>query len=95
MIVIRVQSLGAMKALLGSREIQVEMPAGARLADLLARLSQQCGPEFDRQVNVDGDWPDLRARIFVNGRDHFTLQHLDTVLQDGDRVMLLPPMAGG
>ncbi len=93
--IIRVQSLGAIKALIGRREIEVEMPAGARLADLLERLSQQYGPEFDRQVNVGGDWPDLRARIFINGRDHFTLQHLDTVLRDGDQVMLLPPMAGG
>jgi len=94
-LIIAVESLGAIKALIGSREIQVEMPDGARLADLLERLSQQYGPEFNRQVNAGGDWPELRARIFINGRDHFTLQHLDTVLRDGDRVMLLPPMAGG
>jgi molybdopterin converting factor small subunit len=34
-------------------------------------------------------------RIMVNGRDIAFLNRMDTVLQHGDEVLILPPVSGG
>ena len=60
---------GACKGLL-------EMPKGATIADVVARL----------------DLPDEEIRlIFVNGKH----EKRETVLHEGDRVGLFPPVGGG
>lgn len=66
----------------GTDELQVELPAGARAADLVAAL--RAG---------GGAWGRIPAApaVAVN----LDYAPLDTVLRDGDEVALIPPVAGG
>jgi len=64
------------------------------VGDALAALDQQFPGLRDRLVEPDGR---LRrfVSVFVNGKDVRTLQGLETPLQEGDEVGIVPAMAGG
>lgn len=65
----------------GADEVEVELPAGARVADLVARL--RGAPELARLPE--------RPVVAVN----MTYAPMDAPLAHGDEVALIPPVAGG
>lgn len=82
--------------LLGTREMQVELPAGATVMEVIACLADRMGdaavPVLLEEVNGA---PQRHLRIMVNGQDIGFLEGLDTVVRDGDDVLVLPPAGGG
>jgi len=77
---VRVLSFGVLKAWLGAAELAVELPEGATVAKLLARL------------NASRSLP-LASGIAVGVNAEFSTGA--QVLRDGDEVALLPPVSGG
>ncbi len=75
-----VRCFASVRELLGGDELEVELPEGATVRDLRARLCAQA-PDFER----------LRVTCAVN-RDYATAEH---VLADGDEVAFIPPISGG
>ena len=71
----------------------MELPDGITLRDLPLLLSEEYGPEFAQLLSAQE--PLDRARVLINGRDHFALQGLATVLLEGDTVTIMPPLVGG
>ncbi|HEX4960154.1 MAG TPA: molybdenum cofactor biosynthesis protein MoaE [Thermoanaerobaculia bacterium] len=67
---------------LGASEMEIEMPAGSRVADLRARLDQE-------HPGIVPLWP--RLAVAVDGRVVST----EEPLQEGAEVALLPPVSGG
>ncbi len=71
----------------------VEVEA-ASVAEALAKLDQLYPGIRERICEPDG-----RIRrfvsVFVNGKDVRSLQGVETPLQDGDEVGIIPAMAGG
>jgi molybdopterin converting factor small subunit len=49
--------------------------------------SQLCEPDSERVLPY--------IRLMVNGRDIAFLNRMETVLQDGDEILILPPVSGG
>jgi molybdopterin converting factor small subunit len=81
-----------MRAAVGSRESEVELPEGAVLAQLPRLLSAEYGEHlFDL---LGGEEPFGQHIVIVNGQ-HTALQGLDLVLNEGDTVTIMPPMSGG
>jgi molybdopterin synthase sulfur carrier subunit len=82
--------------LLGSREVQLEVPAGSSVMDVIARLAdrmgEQCVPALLEAV---GGRPQRHLRIMLNGRDIGFLGGLDAVVREGDEILVLPPAGGG
>ncbi len=77
-----VRFFGPVREATGSKELQVRLDAGARLADLRALLAA------DHPIFVDlGD----RLRASVN----LEVAADTTVLADGDEIAFLPPVSGG
>jgi len=66
----------------GRSRMEIDLPAGARLADLSVSLDRQ----FDQLVSV-------RPQIVTLVNHESALP--ETVLQDGDDVLLLPFLGGG
>lgn len=66
---------------LGTREVPLELPAGATAADALAHVRQLAGAERLPP----------KPLIAVNQR----YAKPETALKDGDEVALIPPVAGG
>ena len=89
---IRVQIPGPMRTLTGgAREVEVE---AADVAGLIAALDSRHQGVRDRLVDGTGA---LRrhVRVFVNDEDVRALQQEATPLQPGDRVAIVPAIAGG
>lgn len=79
---VTVKLFAAYQEAYGVPELSLEFPTGATVAEVRDRLIQE-HPELER-------WRDL-TRFGVN------LQFVepDTVLQEGDEVVLIPPVSGG
>ena len=89
---IRVQIPGPMRTLTGgAREVEVE---AADVASLIAALDSRHHGVRDRLLDGSGA---LRrhVRVFVNDEDVRALQQEATPLQPGDRVAIVPAIAGG
>lgn len=70
----------------GRRQDDVDLPEGDRLSDLSLWLSE----------NRDLRLPDPKIMATLNGRGWSQYEKgMETVLSDGDTVLLFPPISGG
>ena len=75
----------------GAREVQVP---GGTLRDVLSELVSRF-PALGRQVLENGNGLAPFVNVYVDNEDIRTLEGLDTPVQEGSTVILLPAMAGG
>ena len=77
-----VQFFSRLREVVGQPAIEVELPAGATVADLLAQLY--------RQIPALKTWD---GSLLIGAGVEFV--HRDYVLQPGDDIALMPPVQGG
>lgn len=90
---VTVRIFGDLIPILG-RTQTVETREGSRVESLVRKVSSRAGetrPGYIGGHKIRGK----TLSILVNGRNISTLDGLDTILKDGDTVILLPPFAGG
>jgi adenylyltransferase/sulfurtransferase len=69
---------------------------GNSVKDLLNALIQRYGPQFEKRIiDEKTGLPRRFINIFVNGKDIRNLQGVDTQLNEGAEVRLIPAVAGG
>lgn len=94
--IVTVRTIGLLKALFGSGELEVTLPPGGTVDEVLSSLARRYG---DRAAALFAQTGEATAqpsmRVMVNGRDIAVLGGRQAVLQDGDEVLVLTPMAGG
>ena len=79
----------------GKRTEEIEVTNGSTISDLLANLVETRNPQlkemiFDKE-NVIRDY----LAFVINNVDVRSLDGFDTVLENGDIVLILPPIGGG
>jgi molybdopterin converting factor small subunit len=74
----------------GEREVPT---TGATLREVLDDLTRRY-PELAERIYADGGLARF-VNAYVDGEDVRTLAGLETAVQDGSTVILLPAMAGG
>jgi len=79
---VTVKLFGAVREAAGAKELAVELPDGARIADLRDRLAGD-HPVFDA----------FRGRLAASR--NLEIASFDSELRDGDEVAFLPPVSGG
>ena len=89
-----VRLYASLRELAGEREIDLALPDGATVGDLLKRLVEVRPGLAPRLLDEDGNIPRF-VNVFVNGRDVRYLSGLDTPVMPDDEVVILPPAAGG
>lgn len=78
----------------GGGEKKVDLVA-TNLSDAFAKISEQLGDEFKRRVlNHDGT-PRSLINIYINGKNMRFSGGMETTLNDGDEIYILPAVAGG
>lgn len=92
---LRVQYTAQLRTAAGRPDEEVDLPEGSTLAALLAHLAER----LDRAaamhlVSAEGS---IRPSLLIVVNDVVTSPDAagDKVLQSGDEVLLLPPIAGG
>jgi len=93
---IRVRYLGQISAVVKKREENVEVASRMTVSTLLKHLADGYGAAFTGEVLDEGGHAVREGVIVtVNGRAIGQLQGIETQLQGGDVVTLLPLFAGG
>lgn len=92
----RVKAILDLAAVLGAREVWLEVPTGATVATALDLLVQKYGAPLAEKL-FEPESRQLRPyiRLVLNNRDLFLPQGLETVLNEQDTLLLLPPAGGG
>lgn len=94
---VKVEYLGHIRNIIGSgRQEEVEIEEEASIADLLMVLSEKYGEPFKKAV-YEKRGTDVKSNyiITVNGYLLNQLSGIETKLQNGDEITLLPIVSGG
>jgi molybdopterin synthase sulfur carrier subunit len=77
----------------GQKVVEREFPEGTTIGDVLYELEAEYDDLAGQLIEDD----DLRPHINVlkSGREALHLDGMETVLEDGDRLSIFPPVAGG
>lgn len=77
----------------GQKVVEREFPEGTTIGEVLYELEE----EYDDLAGQLIEGGDLRPHINVlkSGREALHLDGMETVLEDGDRLSIFPPVAGG
>ncbi len=96
MIGVNVRLVGALRGASGKSSFTVRLREGETINALVQRLCAEFGEDFKR-VLVDPEQNDPRPNvlILVNGKEIELLQKLETKLDDGDAVTIIPVSHGG
>lgn len=80
----------------GEKDVQMTIQEGATLGDLLAEMAERYGPAFKKNI-FDPDKGALNSMVMftINGTLWHALDGINTVLQQGDNIVLVPFAMGG
>ena len=96
MINVKVHSILGIKKILGGGDLEFSVPEGSTLKSLLSMMIRDYGKELSLLLyGADGTDVLPHIRLMVNGRDVEFLKGLETDLNEGDEVLILPPISGG
>ncbi|MDI7277969.1 MAG: MoaD/ThiS family protein [Anaerolineae bacterium] len=85
-----------LKQIVGQRRTEIDLPPGATVEDFLACLRERWGDRLSAHLFDPESGAVLpHMRIMVNGRTIQFLKGMETPLQEGDEVLILPPVSGG
>ena len=93
--IVRVQYMAQLRTVLGRTVEDVELPPSSNLAQLLVLLAARGGLDAESHFMADNGQVRPSLLLVVNGAAVPSQQAGATLLNDGDRVVLLPPIAGG
>jgi len=84
------------KDVIGQRLTEIELPSGSTVDDFLAYMKERWGDELSISLFHPNSVEVLPyVRVMVNGQTIEFLEGRDTLLKDGDEILILPPVSGG
>ena len=85
---VRVRLFAAFREAVGSKEVELDLPDGARVVDMLKELKARY-PKLGEMLKLEGE---ERTFILMKGG---RWPGLDAELADGEEFALFPPVGGG
>jgi molybdopterin converting factor small subunit len=96
LICVKIRTSLDFKKIFGQGRFEVSSPKGVTLKGFLDQLVDTWGDELASCLfEPDGQNILPHIMLMINGQNINFLNKLDTVLQDQDEVLILPPVAGG
>jgi len=92
---VRVKFMGDLTAVIGRRNVDVTLPEGRTVADLLASLSETYGAAFTDRVFSGPETLQHTILVFVDGEDIREHGGISAQLGKGQVEMVMLPMFGG
>ena len=78
----------------GGGEKKTDISADS-LQDAFTKISEQMGDDFKRRVLESDGTPRSLINIYINGKNAKFSSGMETTLNDGDEIYILPAVAGG
>ena len=93
--VINVKFIGALRGMSGRSRLSIHVRKTTPLREIIKKITEEL-PQIARAI-VDPELEDPRPNtlILINGKEISVLDGLDTMLKDGDEVVLVPVIHGG
>jgi len=93
---VKVRLLGIFRVLSGKSRLPVELEEPAIVRKVIQKLVEAFSPEF-KEALIDPELKDPRpnALILVNGKEISVLEGLETDVNKGDEIVLVPVSHGG
>jgi len=93
---VKVKLVGIFRGLSGRSQLLMDLEGSSSMKDIVHKLAELFSPEFRRML-IDPELGDPRpnALILLNGKDISVLGGLETRVNDGDEVVLIPVSHGG
>lgn len=92
---VEVSYFSNVRALTGESGSTLEVPEGSSVHDLLIIVAARYGDELREYLFTDDEGLNSHVVVILNGRGVGVLDGLDSALNDGDRVAILPSIGGG
>jgi molybdopterin synthase sulfur carrier subunit len=94
---VSVRFFTSLREIVNRKEETLEFPEGEKVTvdNVLKTLSQRYGKRFVEYVYDETGEVRGFLQLLVNGKSASTLNGLQTELQDGDVLAILPPVGGG
>ncbi|WP_069808185.1 MoaD/ThiS family protein [Vulcanisaeta thermophila] len=86
---VTIKFLALVYDMVGKLKVDVELPCGSTVSDLIRVIDRTVKPRFSESVINNGRLSE-KFLILINGRSIDHLDGLDTRLKDGDEVTILP-----
>jgi molybdopterin synthase sulfur carrier subunit len=91
-----VRTILEFKKIFGPGKFEVSLASGSTVGGFLEQMSKDRGDQLASRLFEPGSIKLLsHIQLMVNGRNFRLLDNMETVLQDGDEITLLPPVGGG
>lgn len=92
---VNVNFIGAFRTISGKNKIAIKIKDTMPLKELVKKIIEKV-PALKRAL-IDPELEDPRpnALILVNGKEISVLNGLETVVKDGDEIVLIPVIHGG
>jgi molybdopterin converting factor small subunit len=93
---VKVRSIALIRTLIGREQVELSMPEGATIQDVLDRLAEIGDPKLAGYL-AEPEEKSAHAplRIMLNGRDITVLKDRASPVGEGDDVLVFVPIAGG
>jgi len=92
---VQVKFMGDLPAVIGQRSLELKMPAGSTVRDLLASLSKTYGEAFTAREFATPTKLHHYILVFVDGEHLKARETLDAQLGNGEVDVVMLPMFGG
>jgi molybdopterin synthase sulfur carrier subunit len=90
----RVSFYATLEPIVGQRKVEVRLPDGSRVGDLVDALVERW-PGLREHLLDDEGQLSRRVNLFVEGRNARWLEGLETPLEPDQTIDVFPPVAGG
>jgi len=93
---VKVRLLGVFRGLFEKGWVPMESEEPTTVRKVIQKLTEAFSSEFKRVlIDLDLEDPRPNALILVNGKEISVLQGLETEVNDGDEIVLVPVSHGG
>ena len=84
-----------LREIVGKDVIDVKLPEGSTVLDLIELMTKKHGRAFSRYVFDEENKVQEFLNFLINGKNVRYLNEFETMLNNGDSIVIIPPAAGG
>lgn len=92
---VKIDFLSILSDIIGKREISLKIKENSSIEDLVERLREDLGLNFEAYFFEPDNSLKKYIIIALNGKDIRQIQNLSTIIHNGDNISFLPAIAGG